>query len=116
MDDCANNKMGCRPEIASMVLVPIKSMIKSSRGCRMKLSILSEFQSAILAEVPNRNSSTILEILEAKREQRQTVEKWRVKKEGEQTRRKETVGYSSTRENHLHPSQTKGELQGYLTC
>lgn len=38
----------------------------------MKLSILSEFQSAVPAEVPNGNSSTILENLEAKREQ--TVE------------------------------------------
>lgn len=106
MGDCANNKMGCSPETASMFSVPVKSIIKSSRGCRMKLSILSEFQSAILAEVLNRNSSTILETLEAKREQRQTVEKWRVKKEGEQTRRA-AVGYFSTRENHLHPSQPK---------
>lgn len=63
-----------RLHLCSWFLVPVKSIIKSSRGCRMKLSTLSEFQSAILAEVPNRNSSTILEMLEAKREQRQTVE------------------------------------------
>lgn len=47
----ANNNMGCRPEIAAIFLVPVKSTIKSSRGCRMKPSILSEFHSAILAEI-----------------------------------------------------------------
>lgn len=51
MDDTANNKMGCRPEIAAIFLVPIKSTIKSSRGCSMKPSILTEFHSAILAEI-----------------------------------------------------------------
>lgn len=50
MDDCVNNNMGCRPEIAAIFLVPIKS-IKSSRGCRTKPNILSEFHSAILAEI-----------------------------------------------------------------
>lgn len=53
-------------------MAPTKTIIKSSRGCRIKLSILS--MSAILAEVPNRNSSTIHKILEAEREQRQTAE------------------------------------------
>jgi len=71
MDDCANNKMSCGPETASMFLVPIKSIIKSSRGWRMKQSLLSEFQSAVLAEVPSRTSGTILEILEAKKRQHQ---------------------------------------------
>lgn len=51
MDDCANYITGCRSEIAAIFLVPIKSITKSSRGFRRKPSILSEFHSAILAEI-----------------------------------------------------------------
>lgn len=69
-----------------MFLVPTKTIIKSIRGCRIRLSILST--SAVLAEVPNRNSSTVHKILEAKREQRQTAES----EKGERTDKKQGSG------------------------
>lgn len=66
MDDCANNNTGCRPEIAAIVLVPTKGIIKSSRGCRTTPSILSEFHSAIFAEIMKYSIGIValLEVLE----------------------------------------------------